>query len=592
MKSRTSFFNPTVFRKDLTRFAPTWGIYTVVLLLGYAVIMAETTAYYRANSVADLTAVMALVNFGYAFLNVQLLFGDLFSARMCNALHAMPMRRECWYGTHLVSGFAFSIVPNVLLAVLGLVTMNLGAAWSVPLYWLLASTLEYLCFFGIAVLCVMLTGNRFAATVVYGLVNFFSVLVYWLVESLYAPLLTGLRIRTEPFLCGSPVVRIMQDYDLVEILRERITDEFGDYLGWNITGIALGGSWIWLAVYAAVGAMFLGLGLALYRRRALECAGDFMAFKATEPVLLIVYTVTVGGIFHLFSELMGSGVEKYIFLIVGLAVGYFTGLMLLQRTVRVFRLKAVAGYAVFTAALLLSLGLTALDPIGITRWVPEAEKVESVTLSNRYNYNGWTEGEMVLTDNADIQAILDIHEYSIGRDANKEFAEFGANYSVNVCIEYTLKNGRVRTRFYDVNALNEAGVALNRYFSSFEYVTGYTEDQIPQLSGTVFTINTPIEKGREEYIALDYEEMLRCIARDCAEGHMAQNGSYHLEENELGMLDWNRSTYLEFGYRIPTDLVGGWSEEYVYLGIYPDAVHTLKWMEDNGLYTPGEDQFG
>ena len=29
MKLRTSFFNPTVFKKDLTRFAPTWALYTV-----------------------------------------------------------------------------------------------------------------------------------------------------------------------------------------------------------------------------------------------------------------------------------------------------------------------------------------------------------------------------------------------------------------------------------------------------------------------------------------------------------------------------------------------------------------------------------
>lgn len=314
-----------------------------------------------------------------------------------------------------------------------------------------------------------------------------------------------------------------------------------------------------------------------------------MAFKSSEPVLLIVYTVTVGGIFHLFSELMGSGLEKYIFLIVGLAVGYFTGLMLLQRTVRVFRLKAIAGYVVFTAALLLSLGLTAIDPMGITRWVPEANKVESVRLSNQYTYNGWSEGELVLTDPADIQAILNIHEYSIGRDSKQEFVDYGANYSVNVCLEYTLKNGRVRTRFYEINVLSEAGQALNPYYSSFEYITGFTEDRIPELAKSVFSINTPKEGGREEDLSLDYEEMLRCIARDCAEGHMAQFGDYHLAENEYGILDWNRSTYLEVGFRIPSNLMGGWTEEYVYLTFYPDAVHTLKWMEDNGLYIPPEE---
>ena len=37
MKSRTSFFNPTVFKKDLTRFAPTWALYTVGLFMMMAV---------------------------------------------------------------------------------------------------------------------------------------------------------------------------------------------------------------------------------------------------------------------------------------------------------------------------------------------------------------------------------------------------------------------------------------------------------------------------------------------------------------------------------------------------------------------------
>ena len=33
MKLKTSFFNPTVLRKDVTRFAPLWGLYTVFMLM-------------------------------------------------------------------------------------------------------------------------------------------------------------------------------------------------------------------------------------------------------------------------------------------------------------------------------------------------------------------------------------------------------------------------------------------------------------------------------------------------------------------------------------------------------------------------------
>ena len=34
MQLKTSFCNGTIFRKNLTRFAPVWGVYTLCLLLG------------------------------------------------------------------------------------------------------------------------------------------------------------------------------------------------------------------------------------------------------------------------------------------------------------------------------------------------------------------------------------------------------------------------------------------------------------------------------------------------------------------------------------------------------------------------------
>ncbi len=591
MKSRTSFFNSPVFRKNLTRFAPAWGIYSVILFLGYAVLMVESTDYYRASGLAGVIAGMALLNFGYAFINAQLLFGDLFSARLCNALHAMPLRRECWYGTHVISGLTFSLLPNLVFAVLGLLTMGLGKAWSVPLLWVLASTLQYFCFFGIAVLCMMLTGNRFAAALVYGLVNFFSMLVFWLVDSLYEPLLTGIRIPEKPFLYFSPLVNMVNNFDLVEVLSERILDANGDYVDRIITGVALGEGWGWTVVYAVFGVAMLALGLQLYRKRALECAGDFMAFRACEPVLLIVYTLTAGGVFYLFSDIFGYGAMSLLLLVMGLAVGFFTGLMLLQRTTRVFRMKNFGAFGLLTLAMGLTLGLTFLDPLGITRWVPEADEVVSVNLSSRYNYNSYSQGALELTEAADIQAILDAHEYIIGRTADDEIREFGINPTVTVCIEYTLKNGATRTRFYQVSTLNEAGQTLKRYFSSFEYVTGFREEEIPELAQHIFQVNAQgMRDNTAEYLeqmqSLDMEGLLRALAADCAAGNMAQEGSYHLEQNEYGVLDWDSVTYLEFGYRHVAENTGDWTDSYTSVTIYNDSVHTLNWMIENGLYDP------
>ena len=588
MKSRTSFFNFPAFRKDLTRFAPAWGLYCVGLLLIFTVLMAENTAYYRANNLLGLIPFMAVINFCYGILSAQLLFGDLCSSRMCYALHAMPLRRETWFGTHVAAGLCFSLVPNLVFTLVCMATMNLGAGWSVPLWCLLAAELQYLCFFGLGVLCMMLTGNRLAGGVVYGLVNFFSMLVYWLVDSLYEPLLTGIRVRQDPFLFASPVVKLAGEPDMVNILRERITDSYGNFNYWEVTGVTPGQGWGWAAIYAAVGILALVAALLLYRRRDLERAGDFMAFAAGEPVLLVVYTLTVGGIFHLMSDVFSGGLEKYLFLMIGLAVGYFTGLMLLQRTVRVFRLKAAASFAVFTAIFLASLGITALDPLGLTQWVPSGDEVASVNLSNRYDHYNYSEHDMDLTDPEAIRNMIAVHEDAL-TDRSALFEESGYIGDVNVCIEYTLKNGKVRTRFYEVPINSQAGKILKPYFSSFEYVTGFREEDIPAVAKTVSAVYTDgfyadhpdYEKVVEK---LDFEELLRCIAADCAAGTMAQREYYHVDDAAFEDLVHVARTgiQLDLNYHWPTGL--GYNINYIYINVYEDSVHTFRWLKDNGLY--------
>ena len=142
MKSRTSFFNKTVFKKDLTRFAPAWGVCTILMLLALISMADRSYAYYRLQNVRDSITVMSWLNLIYAAVVAQLLFGDLFQSRMCNALHALPLRRESWFGTHVVSGMAFSLLPNLVIALLGLPILRLETGWSAVFWWLLASELQ------------------------------------------------------------------------------------------------------------------------------------------------------------------------------------------------------------------------------------------------------------------------------------------------------------------------------------------------------------------------------------------------------------------------------------------------------------------
>ena len=209
MKSRTSFFNPTVFRKNLTRFAPVWIAYSIILLLVMSSIVGLRNEYSRCLNAADTINYMAWANLIYAFVLGQLLFGDLFNSRLCNALHAMPLKRDCWYVTNLLSALVMSLIPN--LAVTLIAAPFLGSGWIIAVYWLAASFLQFVFFLGTAAVSAMLVGNRFAMLAVYVLMNFLSLLFYWFFATLYEPLMYGIQFTgDEGFILLSPCTQMSE----------------------------------------------------------------------------------------------------------------------------------------------------------------------------------------------------------------------------------------------------------------------------------------------------------------------------------------------------------------------------------------------
>ena len=73
MKSKTSSFNKTVFKKDLTRFAPAWGAYFIVLLLVLISMSENGRPYYRVQNVQTAINVTVWANLIYGGVVAQLL---------------------------------------------------------------------------------------------------------------------------------------------------------------------------------------------------------------------------------------------------------------------------------------------------------------------------------------------------------------------------------------------------------------------------------------------------------------------------------------------------------------------------------------
>ena len=604
MKSKTSFFNKTVFQKDLTRFAPAWGACAVLMLLALIGMADRGYAYYRLQNVRDSIVFMSWLNLIYAAVVAQLIFGDLFNARLCNALHALPLRRECWYGSHVVSGFAFSLLPNVVIVLLALPILRLETGWVAVFWWLLACELQYLFFFGIAVLCVMLSGNRLGQLALYAMIQFAGLLAYWMISMIYEPFLHGIQFSEEPFMLVCPLARIANMNDILVIDHERIENALGELEYYRINSVTPGDGWGYLAICAGVGILALVAALMLYRKRKLECSGDFVAYVSMEPVVTVIVTIFAGVFFHLFADAFGMNLRS-VMLCGGMVIGFFACRMLLERTTRVFRKKAFFGCGAIILVFGLTVLLTYLDPAGITRYVPEREEVESITFSQTYSLSSHSDFPYVATSAADIEALQQVHAGGIDRSSEQPQETSDEVYNTfTVRLEYKLKNGRTVNRFYEIHPKSEAGIILKDYFTTTEFVLGVPQEQILTLAPYIRSIYTEgREQNQYDLEGLDLEGLLKAVADDCAAGNMAQSNGYHYPSNysQLDNMEIDGIVaYLELGFdrelmQVEMKSHAETASAYGYgsisvvrfrsLRVYRSCVNTLKWMEDNGLLT-------
>lgn len=547
MKLKTSFSKFTTFRKDITRFAPLWVIYFVAGLL---MMLTLCAAYYpgmTSRRLIEMLEAMGPINFVYASLAANLLFGDLFNSRMCNAIHAAPLRREHLFASHVAAGICFSLVPHVVAMLV--MTFYLKQLWIVGFWWIMAATIEYLFFFGVAVLSCMCTGSRFAMVVVDGLINFCSMIAMWFCETVYIPLLYGVSLSEEMFVNLCPVVKLtgIQPGDIISI---------DQYKGWDYENVSFGGlgkGWGYLSILGVLGVLALAAALVLYRRRHLECAGDFVVFKPLEPVFLTVYTLCVGATFALVGQVFG-GYEAY--LVIGLIIGFFTGMMLLKRTIKVFTRKTLIGCLLFTVVGIGSLAVVSLDPVGIVDWMPKDKDVSSVTINFRGKNVYWKNQDPTCSE-AMLEEMLQIHKEAL------EQKDLDYYKWTNLYVTYTLKNGKTVRRRYEVT--DDFIRNHEHLFSRTEVVfNGYSEaDLRKMLTRVVFYA--------EEAMMItgnDIGSLLDAIVKDCKEGTLNQDYIFHEQYDRVYNLDFFADK-------------GAGGDDYLFnLTVFGDSQHTMAWIKE------------
>jgi len=597
MPSKTSFFNKTTFRKDLTRFFPLWGLYTLCLLMGMMLILAgQNEKFWVANDFAILPAAMSPINMVYALVAAAVLFGDLYNTRMCYGLHALPMSRGSWYASHVLSGLLFSLVPAAVMALVAL-PMLAGTpvtnAWQLSLYWYIATNLQYLFFFGLAVLCALCAGNWVGMAALYGLLNFGAYIVYFLVDSYYTPLLPGV-ITSGTFVGPFFPMMKLAEHNLIVVERVSTLDAKGfEHLSGSFT---LGSGWSYLLVLAVLGLALLAVAYLLYRRRKLESAGDFLAIPKLAPVLAVAMALTGTAAVRIVLESTGIGysMEKamtLLFAFAGLAVGWFAAQMLLRRSTQVFQLRQWAGLGILTVVIAVSLVLTKMDVLGIADWLPQPEDVKSVT----YSFNA---GDTV-EDEAGIADMIQLHNLCLEEKlADEQLQEkyrvfyeehpdepYPYDYQ-QVSLTYHLNNGRTVQRRYYLLADGEGKDILKHYSGTLGAIFGMyremsdvkTPEDLMGYVGKPEYISVGSSTVEDEYLTAEtVRNLFEAIIADAEAGNMSQIYYYHPEKEFTNRYD-ETITINSFGMSVRLS-----EKFYFYTDIFLDCQNLLNWMESVGI---------
>ena len=576
MPLKTSFFNPTLFKKNLSRSWPLWGgVSAVGSLLPLYLLLAlnndRTHVHFEQSAFVEFlytAAVYFLPAFTacYAILVAMFVWSYLHNARSVGMMHSLAIDRTGLFVTNTLSGLAMLLIPYVIVGGLMCViatccgAMHIGAVLTT----ITAVILENLLFFGMATLCAAVTGNVIATAVYYIILNFAVPVLNVLINMLAVAFIFGMNESTSSWsLLFSPVISL---YNHVDVVYREV-----DNVRLSLPGIEGFG---YIVVYGIIGIAMLALSWYLYRVRSSESAGDVVAFSWLRPVfrfgVALACSLTLGRVLYelFWASLFSTGryaemIPMAVCMTISAVVGYYAASMLLEKSLRVFKgsLKGVGVVCGVTVVLCLAV---ALDLFGLERRIPEADQVKAVQIYGYLDINCDAEKfpnlceditelhKMIVADKNYIRSTDGVWEWDDGEEIRWRSFTF----------VYTLKNGSKLERYYYLPLTEARSKDANTYDGKLMAIASSPDMLVASVTipedaelcyGYVEYFNPDQnvwEHGEMEYGSWDivYEALLR----DAQEGNFVSfNGD--IWENRLKYEETNDSLfdatlYLEYRY--------------------------------------------
>ena len=452
MLSKTSYFNATLFRKNLTRFWPLWGmasflggVFPLALLVQVlqnfrfmddVVGLEMTQIYYSVVAYG-----VPIISLCYAILCAMCVWNYLYNARSVGFLHTLPIRREGLFVTNFLSGMTMIAIPYVVTGGLCVLVSLLSGAVDFKgiIVTILAVAGESFFYFATATVVAFVTSNIMALPVLYFIFHFLAVLLDMLISVFAQGFFFGYQGEfTGAVNFLSPTVFLMEKIRDRNIYEEipvggALTGEYkADYVR-KLVDVELENGWI-LLVYALVGVLLVAAAWLLYQRRRSESAGEVVAVGWMKPIFRygVSFCGALAGGLLLYYMFWGAyqGGQYYDLLpllacmAVAGAIGYYLASMLLAKSLRVFK-GSWKGLGLVAISVAIVCGIMHFDLLGVESRVPSVDSVKEVQV----RINASNSINVTLTKPEDIQKVADTHravlahrDTLIDRDANSYIA--------------------------------------------------------------------------------------------------------------------------------------------------------------------------
>ena len=605
MQSRTSFFNITLFRKNLPRFWPLWGmasfagaLFPLALLLQ----LMRRENFYMWNDPLSFTEMyynvaayaVPVISLLYAVLCAMMVWSYLYNSRSVGLAHTLPIRREGLFFTNFLSGMAMMLIPYVVIGALCVLVSAVGGCFDLKGLIVTILTVLGLSFFyfASATLVAFITGNVFALPAVYFLLHFLAVLLDWLVSTFAQGFLfglsggyTGVVEWLSPTVYLENQVRVNSTYETITTQTSRLT------------AVSLENFWL-IGVYALVGVVLLVLAWLLYRRRRSESAGDVVAVGWMKPVFRFgtaALAALLGGIalYELFWRNFQDGryydvIPMLVCMLVAGAIGYYAASMLLAKSLKVFR-GSWKGMALVAAGCVALCCVLHFDLLGVEDRVPEVSQVKKVhlyTADNNYTFYPEEDAELLEQVRTVHQAIVADKDFILNGNERRLWAlDTGDIEYVSFDVTYELTNGLEVERNYGLTVTRDRMAQAGTYDNLLDSLVNSEAMKAKRLhvgdsryevsSGYLY-----LEAVGEHYDLNSREAaaILEAVGKDARTGAW---GTYNWFENDRRDC-YAMSLELSFTYTgEEEDLRRDWIEIYV----RPGMDHTIACLKDLGLVT-------